>query len=54
MITNILRVLMARSIMPFIFSGAHNSELNIDVENIGLYFHIPFCRVLCRSAHIIK
>jgi menaquinone C8-methyltransferase len=47
MITSILRVLMARSIIPFIFSRAHNSDLNIDVENVGLYFHIPFCKVLC-------
>ncbi len=47
MITSILRILMARSIIPFIFSRAQNSDLNIDVENVGLYFHIPFCKVLC-------
>ncbi len=47
MITSILRMFMARSVKPFIFSRDHSEGLDLDVENIGLYFHIPFCKVLC-------
>jgi menaquinone C8-methyltransferase len=47
MITSILRTFMARSIRPFIFSRNYNGELDLDVKNTGLYFHIPFCKMLC-------
>ncbi len=47
MLTNILRLLMARSIRPFTFSSNFKGELDIDINNLGLYFHIPFCKKLC-------
>jgi len=47
MITSMLRMLMARSILPFIFSRNYNGELDLNVKNTGLYFHIPFCKMLC-------
>lgn len=47
MITSLIRIFTARSIKPFIFSSAHNNEIDFNVENPGLYFHIPFCRKLC-------
>jgi len=47
MLTNLLRLLMARSIKPFIFKNNFEYGLDIDVENPGLYFHIPFCRKIC-------
>jgi len=47
MLTNILRLSMARSIKPFVFENNFKHKLDIDVENLGLYFHIPFCRKIC-------
>ncbi len=47
MITSLIRILTARSLRPFIFSSAHNNEIDFNVESPGLYFHIPFCRKLC-------
>ncbi len=38
---------MARSVMPFIFNRAYNGKLDLNVKNTGLYFHIPFCKMLC-------
>jgi coproporphyrinogen III oxidase-like Fe-S oxidoreductase len=47
MITNMLRLLMARSIRPFIFKSNFKDSQDIDVKKIGLYFHIPFCKKIC-------
>lgn len=47
MITNILRVLMTRSLKPFIFEGNCNYNLDLNAKNLGLYFHIPFCKKIC-------
>ena len=47
MLTNILRLLIARSIKPFVFKNNFKYKLDIDVEKLGLYFHIPFCRMIC-------
>ena len=47
MLTNILRLLMVRSIGPFIFKNDFKNQLDIDVKNLGLYFHIPFCKKIC-------
>ena len=44
MLTNILRLLMARSIKPLVFENNFKYKLDIDVKNLGLYFHIPFCK----------
>lgn len=49
MITSILRVLMTRSIRPFIFKSnpKYNYNLDLNAKNLGLYFHIPFCKKIC-------
>ena len=49
MITNILRVLMTRSARPFIFKSnpKYNYNLDLNAKNLGLYFHIPFCKKIC-------
>ena len=47
MITNILRVLTTRSARPFIFKSNCNYDLDLNVKNLGLYFHIPFCKKIC-------
>ncbi|MEA2015429.1 MAG: radical SAM protein [Actinomycetota bacterium] len=38
---------MARSIKPFIFNRPYNGKLDLSIKNTGLYFHIPFCKMLC-------
>ncbi len=47
MITSFLRIFAARSIRPFIFRRNYRGDIDLSVKNTGLYFHIPFCRVLC-------
>jgi oxygen-independent coproporphyrinogen-3 oxidase len=49
MITNILRVFMTRSARPFIFESnpKYNYNLDLNAKNLGLYFHIPFCKKIC-------
>ena len=47
MITNILRVLFTRSFRPLAFTNKVDYKLNLEVEELGIYVHIPFCRTLC-------
>ncbi len=47
MLTTILRFLLTRSFKPFVFSDRKDYKLDIDVKNLGFYFHIPFCRKIC-------
>ncbi|RKX74464.1 MAG: hypothetical protein DRP87_16760 [Spirochaetes bacterium] len=47
MITNILRLFLARQLTPFIFNLKQRQKLDLDVKNLGLYVHIPFCRKIC-------
>lgn len=48
MITSLIRLLIARSLKPFIFDNSCNYDLNPDADgNLGLYIHIPFCKKLC-------
>ena len=49
MITEALRVLMARKILPYKFISARNREIIPDniSKNTGIYIHIPFCRTIC-------
>ncbi|MBK1809885.1 radical SAM protein [Clostridium sp. YIM B02505] len=47
MITDFLRLLFTRSFKPFIFTNKTNYELNMDVPELGIYVHIPFCNTLC-------
>ena len=47
MITDLLRVLFTKSLKPFIFTNENNLNLNMDVPELGIYVHIPFCTTLC-------
>ncbi|MGE5628140.1 MAG: radical SAM protein [Solirubrobacterales bacterium] len=47
MITNLLRLLFTRSLKPFIFTKDGTGELNMEVPELGIYVHIPFCTTLC-------
>jgi len=47
MITNILRVLFTRSFKPLAFTNNVNYKLNFEIEELGIYVHIPFCRTMC-------
>lgn len=46
--TSLLRIFLTRSFKPFIFEGNNEKKLEFkDLEDLGLYIHIPFCRSLC-------
>jgi oxygen-independent coproporphyrinogen-3 oxidase len=46
--TSILRIFLTRSFKPFIFTKKHSNKIPYqDLENIGLYVHIPFCNSIC-------
>ena len=47
MLTSILRIFLTRSFCPFIFKGGPGDLMDLDVKNLGLYIHIPFCKQLC-------
>jgi menaquinone C8-methyltransferase len=47
MITNILRVLFTRSFEPLTFTNKPVYEEDMEVEELGIYVHIPFCTTLC-------
>ena len=47
MITNIFRIFLTRSFKPFILKSGQEDISSIDVKNIGLYIHIPFCKKIC-------
>ena len=47
-LATILRVLMTRSLRPFVFTNGNEKTLNFsEVKDLGLYIHIPFCSKLC-------
>lgn len=54
MITQILKIILGRSVKPFIFKNDHIHSLNLDVKNMGLYIHIPFCGSLCAFCPYFK
>lgn len=47
MITSFLRLLFTRSLKPFAFTNKNNPELNMEVPELGIYVHIPFCAAIC-------
>ncbi|MDP4089767.1 MAG: radical SAM protein [Bacillota bacterium] len=47
MVTNLLRLLFTRSFKPFVFTCRNDRNLNLDVPELGIYVHIPFCTTLC-------
>ncbi len=47
-LTSLLRIWTTRSFRPFEFNGRYDSRLDFqDLDQLGLYVHIPFCRSLC-------
>jgi oxygen-independent coproporphyrinogen-3 oxidase len=48
LLTSLLRVLLTRSFKPFIFENKYQDKLDFEnLDDLGLYVHIPFCRSLC-------
>jgi oxygen-independent coproporphyrinogen-3 oxidase len=48
LLTSILRILLTRSSKPFIFRKNYSDHLSyLNLKNLGLYVHIPFCSALC-------
>ncbi len=47
MITSFLRVLLTRSFKPLVFSSKIEENFQLDVDEFGIYVHIPFCTTLC-------
>lgn len=48
LLPSILRVLFTRSFKPFIFKSEFQNALTYEnLDHLGLYVHIPFCRSLC-------
>ena len=48
LITSMMRVILTRSLKPFVFKGRYDNALDYrDLDSLGLYVHIPFCRSLC-------
>ena len=47
-LTSLLRIIMTRSFKPFVFSNDYENKLDYkELEDLGLYVHIPFCKSLC-------
>lgn len=48
LLTNIMRMYLTRSFKPFCFKGKYRNRLPFEnLQDLGLYVHIPFCRSLC-------
>jgi len=48
MLASLLRILLTRSFRPFVFEGSRQDSLDFEnLDDLGLYVHIPFCRSLC-------
>ncbi len=47
-LTSFMRIWLTRSFQPFHFTSSYSNRLAFeDLEKLGLYVHIPFCRSLC-------
>lgn len=48
MLKKLGKIFLTRSTKPFIFHSEYDNSLNyLDLDNLGLYIHIPFCRSIC-------
>jgi oxygen-independent coproporphyrinogen-3 oxidase len=49
MLINLLRVMITRSLKPFVFekNHLHRTIEYFNLPNLGLYVHVPFCREIC-------
>ncbi len=47
-LTSLIRIWLTRSFKPFIFENKFSNSLDFEeLDTLGLYVHIPFCRNLC-------
>lgn len=47
MLSNILRIIETRGFKPLKFTNINAEYIDNDIDDIGLYVHIPFCITLC-------
>ena len=53
--TDLTRMWLTRSVKPFIFKNEYDETLKFsELEGLGLYVHIPFCRQICRFCPYCK
>lgn len=46
--TSLLRIALTRTLNPFVFQGKYQNKLDFkDLDHLGLYVHIPFCKSIC-------
>ena len=54
-LTNITRMWLTRSTKPFIFKNEYDQVLSYsELNNLGLYIHIPFCKSICNFCPYCK
>jgi coproporphyrinogen III oxidase-like Fe-S oxidoreductase len=47
-LTSLLRIYLTRSLQPFRFKNTYTNHLDFEnLNELGLYVHIPFCRSIC-------
>lgn len=47
MITHALRLALAHRVKPFVFAGRPGQPPELDLPNLGIYVHVPFCADPC-------
>lgn len=48
MLTTVLRMALTRSFKPFVFKSQYENKFEYEnLENLGIYVHIPFCEFIC-------
>ena len=47
MLTSLLTMWLTKSTKPFLFTNQSIFEDYDNIDNLGIYVHIPFCRSLC-------
>lgn len=48
MLTSLLKIILTRSLKPFVFEGRYENLLDFEsLDHLGLYVHIPFCKSVC-------
>ncbi len=53
--TTLTRMWLTRSLKPFLFTKEYDEQLRFeDLDNLGLYVHIPFCERICNFCPYCK
>ena len=54
-ITKLARMWLTRTTKPFAFKNEYDEKLSfVELDNLGLYVHIPFCRSICNFCPYCK